>query len=202
MKIYMIRHGETPFNLERRYQGMYVETMLTERGREQARAASRLLEGISLDYVYVSPSVRTMETARLLLPQREHFIPLEELRETDVGRYAERLRDDCIKEDPALFEQVESTKDFSLVGGESFEMLKSRAKRALDLILEQGGDCVLVVSHGGLIRALLTAALDVAPEVLGFAVNCALSAVNVTETGNRLILFNQTAVTASETDVL
>ena len=119
MLIYIIRHGETDFNLEGRYQGMYLESHLTEKGRAQARAASPLYRDIPFSRIYVSSSERTRETASLLFPDRTDFIFRDDLRETDVGALAGNLISEFKEKFGERYLLLQKTRDYSLFGGES-----------------------------------------------------------------------------------
>ena len=86
MKIYMIRHGESTANAERKHAG-WAQVPLTERGRADAIAAGALIEGLHFDRVYVSDLIRARETMELALPNTEAIeSPL--LREISVGELA------------------------------------------------------------------------------------------------------------------
>lgn len=67
-RLYLMRHGETLFNVEKRIQG-WCDSPLTERGREQARAAGRYLRdrGVTFDHLYCSTSERASDTLELVM---------------------------------------------------------------------------------------------------------------------------------------
>ena len=155
MLIYLIRHGETDFNLERRYQGMWGESRLTEDGKQQALSAARVLSAVPFDRIYVSAALRTRETAALLFPEREDLILRDELREVDTGELTNQLYDECRVRLADKFAAVKRQGDFSVFGGESFEDIQGRAARIAKEICEGGGDTVAAVSHGGFIRYII-----------------------------------------------
>ena len=69
MNIYIIRHGETNYNVERRFQGMWGDSRLTENGKAQVLAAKKLIENISFDHIYscdCSIDTENCQTQRLL----------------------------------------------------------------------------------------------------------------------------------------
>ena len=179
MLIYLIRHGETDYNLTHRFQGMWVESQLTEKGRAQARAASALLADIPFDRLYVSAADRTRETASLLFPGRTDAVYRDELREVDVGSLANMYLADIKTSYPDWYKKSADDKDYSQFGGESHEEMKARAKVAMDRIIAEGGDTVAVVSHGGTIRYMLWALTGIAPGAVALLPNCSFAAVEI-----------------------
>lgn len=179
MLIYIIRHGETDYNLTHRFQGMWVESHLTEKGKAQARAASSLLAGIDFDHLYVSAAERTRETAALIFPDRTDAIYYDELREVDVGSLADMLVEDARK----LYQQkcatAMSCRDYSPFGGESPDDLNARAKGIMDRIVAAGGEKIAVVSHGGIIRSLIWALTGIDPSSLVLLPNCSFAVIDL-----------------------
>jgi len=146
----LVRHGETDWNLRRRIQGL-TDIPLNDTGREQARAAGRLLARRSWDLVYTSPLSRALETAQIIagelgLPEP---VLLPAVVERDYGE-AEGLD----------FDEIERRYPGrgSIPGQETREQVRDRVLPALRaLAVEHEDAAVLVVSHGGAIRAALTA---------------------------------------------
>lgn len=114
MRLFLVRHGQTVANVEKRYVGPW-ETLLTELGKEQARAIAPILKDIKFQKVYSSNIGRAIETARLALDGREP-IQTTYLREFDEGT----LMGKTIAERDALYggDPVKRW-DYSVVDGES-----------------------------------------------------------------------------------
>jgi probable phosphoglycerate mutase len=156
---YLIRHGETDWNLQGRWQG-HTDIALNAIGQAQAqRLAERLRdEGTHFDAIYSSDLLRAWETASAIgaaldiAPQ-----PLLALREIDVGGWSGLVRAEVIARDPDLFERLESGEDVRRGGtGEQFADLYRRIVEAAErLSAEYGDGRVMLVSHGGAVRALL-----------------------------------------------
>jgi uncharacterized phosphatase len=150
--IYLVRHGETDWNRERRIQGS-TDIPLNDTGRAQAAAAGELLARREWHGVYTSPLSRASETAtiiagRLGLPAPS---PVPELVERNYGD-AEGMTGDEID---ALFTGP-------IPGRESREEVAARAIPAIIALAERHpGESIVVVSHGGVIRTVLG---EVAPE--------------------------------------
>ncbi len=158
-----MRHGETDWNREGRYQG-HADPPLNEAGRSQARELARSLEELELDVVYTSDLRRAAETAEIIAAARG--VPLSRdpgLREIDVGSWSGLTRAEIEERFPG-----DDTHD-----GESRDAHRERVVRAVTAIAERhAGGRVLIVSHGGSLRTLLSHALedDSVPRVE----NCAL----------------------------
>ena len=83
MKLYVIRHGESESNREKLWTG-WANPPLTERGKEEARLAGKLISGISFDRIFSSDLERAVQTAKCAI---DGCVPeeLEVLREINVG---------------------------------------------------------------------------------------------------------------------
>jgi broad specificity phosphatase PhoE len=155
----LARHGETDWNAERRWQG-HTDRPLNERGRAQARALAERLDGTPLVVVWSSDLARARDTAAVVAERQgvEHWTT-PELREVDVGSWAGLTKADAearFPEAAARWKQgYEGWRD-----GETYQQMADRVLRALLRIAEEHPDGpVLVVSHGGCIRAIHAAAL-------------------------------------------
>ena len=177
MTIYLIRHGETDYNLTHRFQGMWVESHLTENGKAQAKAASALLADIPFDRLYVSAAERTRETAAILFPDRTDAVYSDDLREVDVGSLADQYIPDIRVKYGEVYTQAAKNRDYSPFGGETLEAHKARAKRAMDAVLAGGGESAAVVSHGGTIKCLLWALTGIDPSATALLPKCSDAAV-------------------------
>ncbi len=150
MLLYLVRHGETDWNLQRRIQGS-TDIPLNDTGRAQARRAGELLASRTWDAVIASPLGRALETAEIIAAE----VGLPEPT-TDV-RLMERAYGDA---EGLEISEVDRRYpgDTFVPGREEREDVAARAIAALVDIGEAHPDqSVIVVSHGGLIRSVLTA---------------------------------------------
>lgn len=145
----LARHGETDWNLERRVQG-HSDRALNETGLAQAQALAAELAGEHLDAVYASDLARALDTARAIADARGlEVIPVPDLRERNFGTW-EGLRDDEVL---ARFPQAHTG---PWGDAETHEELAERTLAALRRIAAVHPEGrVLVVSHGGPLRAVL-----------------------------------------------
>ncbi len=157
--ILIARHGQSDWNQKKRWQG-HADRPLTDKGREQAQALADRLAHIELDAVYSSDLQRARDTAAVVAEsQGLELRQLPDLREVDVGSWSGLTRVEAEERFPEGFARwrdgYPGWKD-----GETYEAMTDRVLRAVDEIAaEHEGGRVLVVSHGGPIRALHAAAL-------------------------------------------
>jgi broad specificity phosphatase PhoE len=162
-ELILVRHGETDWNRDSRYQG-HADPPLNEAGREQARDLANRLEPLELDAIYTSDLRRAAETAEIIRAGRD--LPLiadAGLREIDVGSWSGLTRAEIELRFPG-----ETTHD-----GESRDAFRARVVGTVTAIAARhDGARILIVSHGGSLRALLSHALrdDSVPPVE----NCAI----------------------------
>ena len=123
--VYLARHGESDWNVERRWQG-HADRPLTERGREQAQTLAERLANVALDAVYASDLRRAWETAEAVAaPRGLEVVRLRELREVDVGSWSGFTREECAKRFPAAFARWQDGGS-GWEDGESYEAMGQR----------------------------------------------------------------------------
>jgi broad specificity phosphatase PhoE len=157
--VYLARHGQTAYNLERRFQG-HLPVPLDDTGRGQAadlaERASAGAGGVAFAVLWCSPLLRARETADIV-GARIGLEPHEDQRlaETDAGNWTDRLFVDVQASDPDGFAGfIEGRPDFAFPGGESFAQQGARVAAALADV-ERGELPALVVCHGVVIRIAL-----------------------------------------------
>jgi broad specificity phosphatase PhoE len=145
----MVRHGESTWNAERRMQGT-ADPPLSDEGRAQALGLRRLTDALRPDVVVTSDLRRARETAELL---GLYDAPADlRWREADLGRWTGRLVDEVgAEEREAYMGWLEGT--LAPPGGEAFEQTCDRVGDAVRELAASGARRVLVVTHGGPIRA-------------------------------------------------
>src|SRR5919197_5490556 len=146
-RIILARHGETDWNRERRWQG-HSDRSLTEAGREQAQALATQLAAEHIDAVYSSDLVRAHETARIVAERLGvDVVTVPGLRERRFRSWAGLQDVDFERRFPGVHGPPD---------GETREEMARRVLESLDAIAAtHRGRTVLVVSHGGPIRAEL-----------------------------------------------
>lgn len=150
-ELYLVRHGETEWNRQHRIQGL-TDIPLNVTGRKQARAAGKLLARRNWDGIYSSPLLRAMETATIIAEETGLAEPnaVDALVERNYGD-AEGLN--FIEIDRRYPNRSE------VPGQESRAGVIARVVPALRTLAgSHPGESLIVVSHGGAIRAMLMAA--------------------------------------------
>lgn len=162
-KVILVRHGQTQWNLDMKYQG-HCDIELTQKGIEQAMLAAQRLASEDVSAVYASDLSRALKTAQCI--GEKHDLPvtaIPELREINFGEW-----------EGLTFESINSkTKDsrsklfthpdeIVIPGGETFREVKERAMNAITKLVAQHPDqTIVVVSHGATIRTILCAVLNI-----------------------------------------
>lgn len=146
-KIWLLRHGETEWNAERRVQGQ-LESRLSERGIGHARRQAELMAPILLSNdpkCYVSPLGRAQQTARIALGGRD-FVTDPRLAEIHAGEFQGQRLEDLQKADPEYFEQHRTPMDIfcAAPGSEGYVNFHARTLSFLNAL---SGPSV-VVAHG------------------------------------------------------
>jgi phosphoserine phosphatase len=159
--ILLARHGESDWNRDRRWQG-HADRPLTDLGREQARVLADRLATTELDAVYSSDLERARATAAIVAePHRLAVRELSELREVDVGSWSGLTRAEAEELFPEAFRRWTAGRE-GWDDGETYEQLSERVLGAvLAIARRHPRDRVLIVAHGGSIRAVHAAALGV-----------------------------------------
>ncbi len=154
--ILLVRHGETDWNRDGRIQGQS-DPPLNDRGREQARSLARQLEGLPLDAVYSSDLVRARETAEILAAGLDLPVIVDpDLREIDFGSWEGLTAEEVRTRWPDAFERRATVEPAAYDGGETHAALLRRVGAAVRrLVGIHAGGQILLVAHGGPVRALL-----------------------------------------------
>ena len=182
-RVILVRHGQSTYNEQKRYQGCCDESILTQQGKQQAFETGIALNKINFDAIYVSPLQRTQETAREILQVNQYNKKLKlhlnsNLKEVDLPSW-QGLHYKYVREEFAEEYQIweESPQDFTIENTESKgqTLIRTKTKPVLQLYekarrfwqeilpLHQG-KTILIVSHGGTIRALIGAATGIQPQ--------------------------------------
>lgn len=150
----LLRHGQTDWNLEHRYQGL-TDIPLNSTGEQQAREANKNLKGYRFDAVYCSDMDRAKTTARLAL---KGIFPFEEirfdrrLRERSFGTYEGGPYDKDKMPPEYVSAMAADPENFHFPEGESLLDVEKRVRPFYDEVLERHPDeTVLLVAHGTLL---------------------------------------------------
>ena len=160
MEIYFVRHGQTIWNVEKRFQGLS-DSPLTELGITQAKLLGEKLKDIKFDKFYSTSLKRANDTANYIKGNREQEVEIfDDFVEISMGDIEGIQQEEFKKLYPEqvknfFFNQLEY--DPSSFGGESFLEVRERVAKGLDKFIGLNKDYerVLVVSHGATLKTLL-----------------------------------------------
>lgn len=159
MRLLLVRHGETDWNAARRVQGTS-DVPLNEVGIEQARKLHHRLATVSIDAAYTSDLSRSVETARIVVEGRRLSLRLTPaLREIAYGEWEGMTRQalEAAGYGPRLAAWNSGAPCDPPADGETREEADARIEHFLSCIFPRhAGETVLVVSHGGPLRLLIT----------------------------------------------
>ncbi len=204
MKLYLIRHGQTEWNIEGKIQGK-TDIPLNETGLWQARMLAEGMKAREICAVYSSPLLRAAQTAAVLAEKKELQVQLvPELKEVDFGLWEGRS---WIEVDEEFHEDFRNWEENPAVymptGGESIESCKSRCREAVERIVSEltgirdtAIQDAAIVAHGGILAHVVDYLLRNQTEKEEIIVkNASISVIEYdpeTEAG-RLLLLNDTA---------
>lgn len=179
-RLLLVRHGETEWNIIRRYQGQQ-DSPLTAIGRRQAELLGERLKDEPIDLMVSSDLGRAWDTAKILAahhPQLE-IHPDERLRERHFGILTGLTRQEAAAQHPAEEEHyLHGGPHYRITEGESLADVSARAAACLESWTEaHAGKCLLAVAHGGVLGQFLRHVLGVPlemPRAYKF-VNCAFN---------------------------
>jgi broad specificity phosphatase PhoE len=151
-KLFYVRHGQTPFNVEGKLSGQ-IETPLTDAGKQQALITGQKLnnEVEHIDHIVCSPLSRAYETAKIIAKQigyPEKYIELNPLFLERTFGVLEGHSSTEYLADPKKYKELDDVE-----GSESIEQLQQRAAKAFEYVKTINKDNVLIVSHGAFGRA-------------------------------------------------
>lgn len=155
--ITLIRHGMTKENERSAYIG-WSDSPLSEKGRDKVESYSELWKNNSIEYVFSSDLVRCVETANILFPHQP-LQKIRNLREMNFGKWEKKTYEE-LKNIPAYREWLDHMFVSGPDDGEDFPTFSKRVEAAFAEVkhnmLEDALTDVAVVTHGGVIRCLLT----------------------------------------------
>jgi len=164
MKILLIRHGQTDWNLAQRFQGQS-DIPLNETGHKQAHALANRLSAETFDAVYSSDLQRATETAKIICTSQIH--PDPRLREVHFGDWEGLTYDEIKAKHPETLAAWEADIFKNAPpNGETLEGLAVRVQSMLDELRKKHDDQnILIVAHGGVLQTLICLALKLPPTM-------------------------------------
>jgi broad specificity phosphatase PhoE len=202
-KVFLVRHGATPWNIEKRAQG-HADIDLNEEGRKQAAAVATELAHEELSAVYSSDLKRALDTASAIANTHGLEVTVDpDFREIDQGEWEGLTTDEIRARWPELWGPNRHYNPRP--GGESPQEVKERSLRALAKAVQAHPDAAIaVVSHGGTIRWISAEALgydDYRSRRIRGLGNGAVVCLDADVDGERLVLGNLVRLDGNTTDL-
>ena len=192
-KVYLLRHGQSEANVRGILAGPDNSVKLSEKGRRESRIVSKHLQKIEFTHIYSSPISRCLQTVDPLTSAKPQ-IPLlleERIQEMNYGDWNGKDLKSLSKKREWKSIQNQPSK-FKFPQGESFTQLRKRVQSFLNEIESKTGP-ILVVSHGDVIKMILTCTLELSTDNFQrFLIQPAsISIINYESKVRNLIISNQ-----------
>lgn len=156
-KIYVVRHGQTDYNLKGVVQGSGIDAPINETGRMQADLFYEKNKHLPIDQIYFSGLIRTRQSIAKFLEKDIPHTRLPELNEISWGIYEGTPMDE--EENKYYIHMLskwnEGFLDYKIDRGESPQDVAKRLARAMDIIRSGQGENILICMHGRAIRILM-----------------------------------------------
>lgn len=166
MRLALVRHAETAEDTRGRCYGR-LDVGLSVAGRGQCARLADVFRSEPVRSVWASPAIRARETAEAIAaPHRLDVGILASLRELDFGELEGRAYDEIAVSDPELYERwMTAPTTVRFPGGESYADLQERVEAGIAALQAQpDAGLVAVVTHGGVVRAVLRTVLGLPAE--------------------------------------
>jgi uncharacterized phosphatase len=180
MKLILVRHGQTDLNTKRVYQGKRTDKELNEVGIGQVKKTAEFLKDFDFDLIISSPLKRAMKTAQIINEfHNKEIKTLDEITERDFGDFEGESYDNV---DYPKVKKDDTYEKFSV---ERPTIFRERVEKFLDEIhKEHFGKTILVVSHGGTLKMLLSILKKIPWEVGVYEIkkpNASISIIDIDE---------------------
>ena len=156
----LVRHGHTDWTLEKRYQG-HSDLPLNEKGEKAVASLGQMLKGMKVNYLYASPLKRASKSAKILSSYLRLRPRMEKnVKEMNFGKWEGQTAKELLASKDKAYGKWMKAQFLKPPGGETFESLCRRVQTFMNTCLKKHKNKnVMVVAHGGPIRAFLMVAM-------------------------------------------
>jgi broad specificity phosphatase PhoE len=157
-KIYLIRHGQTDYNLKGVVQGSGIDAPLNRNGQRQAQAFFDHYQSVPFEKVFYTGLQRTKQSVQGFLDLGIPYEAVPDLNEISWGRYegVPMTNEENKYYEHMLERWASGDLDYAIEGGESPNIVAKRLKKGIDYILAQPEKLVLICMHGRAMRVLIS----------------------------------------------
>lgn len=195
--LYLIRHGETEWNDQWRLQGQR-DIPLSSKGILQAKKAAESLQNKDIDVIYCSDLSRAVQTAEIISAGRKggeiQVYKTKKLREISFGDWeGKKFEEISQQEKEHYLRWLQDPVSCAVPGGESMDAVKQRVMHFVEGILKNNDKNIMVVSHGGPVKIMISQVLNMDPAHLSRLVvsPASISIIQYYKTDPYLVLFNE-----------
>lgn len=194
-KVFLVRHGETDWNVQRRYQGN-TDTLLNANGISQAKRLAPVLAEYSFDKVYSSDLQRVLQTATHAGMLEDQITHEPRLREIYFGKFEGLTHVEIAEKYPDELGAWGEDRENNVHGGEKMSEVIARVRDFYEYLREthHEHDNIICFAHGGSIAIFLAVAMGITPHKWWqfLLENTSLTEINLYDTGSMLKKFNDT----------
>lgn len=191
-KLILIRHGQTDANVNKQYCG-FKDTSLNRKGRLQARQLKDQLTGVKIDAFYSSDLARAVETAQITFPDTL-IKPIKNFREYNFGVFEGLSYEQIMVQYPDIYSAwINDPSTESIPEGDSYVTFSRRIREGLKSLLEENnGKRIVLVTHSGPIRLILSDALNYESDMFWKIKqdNAVINIINFNETAPEVEMIN------------
>jgi broad specificity phosphatase PhoE len=163
MKLVLIRHGLTDYNLNKRYSG-FRDISLNKIGRAQAKEIKIKLKGLKIDKVFCSDLKRSWETTKIIFGHKgPTIVKNKNLREINFGRWEGLNFKQILKKYSFIYKKwLKDPFSIDIPGGEGMIHFTNRIRKELkNIIKDNAHKTVAIVGHSGSMRIILNTILEI-----------------------------------------
>lgn len=195
IRVILVRHGQSTYNIESRIQGRLDASVLTETGQNTARQVGEALQSLKFDAIYSSPLQRAKQTTEIIHSYLESPPPVqikENLREIDLPLWEGMLREEVIekypedyslwKKHPHEFYMKLSTPEGEIKHFTVLSLFEQANRFWPEILTYNTHKSIIVVAHNGINRCLISTALGIQPSYYHSIQqsNCGINILNFT----------------------
>lgn len=209
--LYFVRHAQTEWNLQRRFQGQTGDSPLLQTSIDEISNLTTFLGDKNITKIYASPILRANKTAELINHQLliNQFEIDQRLKEINFGNWEGQLIDEIATKTPELYQNYKNRPeifDFNQISGEGYRNVQERFESFEKHVLEDNpNNNSLIVSHGAALQAgisgILNKPLNKLKELGGLS-NLSTTAVKIEDNQSvELLYWNRTDYLNTENDL-
>ncbi|MFW6296421.1 MAG: histidine phosphatase family protein [Halothece sp.] len=176
-RVVIVRHGQSTYNSQKIIQGRCDESVLTEKGRADAKTVGNALSSLQFDAIYSSPLQRAKQTAEIIhdcLNNPPQIQAVDKLLEVDLPQW-EKMKKDVVQEQfpddytlwktrPHKFRMKVSTPDGEMEHFPVLSLYQQAENFWREILPKHSGKTILIVAHNGINRCLISSAVGIFPE--------------------------------------